>query len=630
MGRAFLVARLVAADVRRHPVEAALLLLAITSATATLALGLALHGVTIDPYQRTRAATAGPDVVAGLFNLVPPRNMTGGGLGPGHETISSPDNQPSKQRTAEFDALAHAPGVVAHSGPYPVAWATLRRGTRTAGVAVEGRDQTRAAVDQPLVTKGHWISDLYGAVVESGYAESLGIHVGNQISLNGKPFLVVGLAVTAAVPDYPSVQTAVGASPFPDPGLIWVSRAAADELASATLPLSYLLNLRLSPSLPHTLPPTTQGIIELSGGRLWHIGCPCSIVTSDQILQQDAKLIAVERRALTIGGWLLGLLALASVAVLVGGRMAEQERRVGLLKAVGATPAFVAAVILVEDLVLALGAAGVGLGIGWLAAPLLTEPGAGLLGSPGAPSITLSNVLLVVALALGVAALATLVPTLRASRLSTVRALADAARAPRRHPRLISLSTRLPIPLLLGLRLAARRPRRAILAAFSIAVTVTTVVAVVAVHSHQELMTIAGFSSIDNPRTDRINHSLLLVSATLLMLAAINALFITWSTAIDAKQPLAVARALGATPRQITASLCAAQIIPALPGTIIGIPLGLALVTALSHGDAITVPAAWLVAVFLGALLAVAALSSLPASLSAHRPVGEILQAEMV
>jgi putative ABC transport system permease protein len=308
--------------------------------------------------------------------------------------------------------------------------------------------------------------------------------------------------------------------------------------------------------------------------------------------------------------------------------MAEQERRAGLLKAVGATPAFVAAVILLEHLVLALGAAGAGVLIGWLAAPLLTDPGAGLLGSAGAPSITLSNVLLVVAVALGVSTLATLVPALRAARLSTMHALADAARAPRRSPRLISLSTRLPVPLLLGLRLAARRPRRATLAAFSIAVTVTTLTAVVTVHSHQELMTIAGFSSIDNPRTDRINHSLLLVSITLLMLAAINSLFITWSTAIDARQPLTVARALGATPRQITLGLSAAQVIPALPATIIGIPAGIALVAALSNGDPITVPVAWLVAVFLGTLLAVAVLSSIPASLNAHRPVAEVLKAD--
>jgi len=631
MGRAFLVGRLAAADVRRHPVEAALLLLAITAATATLALGLVLRGVTNDPYQRTRAATAGPDAVAGLVNAPTPQKMPGpGGVGPGHQTLYCDDCQPSKDRTAAFDALTHAAGVVAHSGPYPVAWATMSRGPKTSGVAVEGHDQARAPVDQPLITKGHWISGSDDAVVEAGYAQALGIHVGDQISLNGGHFTVVGLAVTAAAPDYPSMQNVLGWSPFPEPGLVWVPRVAAIRLATKAFPLSYLLNLKLSHSLPHTFPPSVRGIIELSGGRLWHVSCPCSIITSDQILQQDAQLIAVERRALTIGSWLLGLLAVASVAVLVGGRMAEQERRVGLLKAVGATPGFVAVVILIENLVLALGAAAAGVVIGWLAAPLLTQPGAGLLGSAGAPSITPTNVLLIVALALGVATLATLVPAMRAARLSTVRALADAARSPRRSPLLINLSTRLPTPLLLGVRLAARRPHRAILAAFSIAVTVTTVVAVITVHSHQVSMTIAGFSAIDNPRTDRINHSLLLVSSTLLMLVVINALFITWSSAIDAKQPLTVARALGATPRQITASLSAAQVISALPGTIVGIPAGIALVAALSHGDAVPVPTAWLVAVFLGTLLGVAALSSLPASLSAHRPVAEILQAEVV
>jgi putative ABC transport system permease protein len=465
--------------------------------------------------------------------------------------------------------------------------------------------------------------------VEASYADALGIHVADQIRLNRERFTVVGVAVTAAVPNYPGAQKALGGSPFPDPGLVWVPRAAARSLATKALPLSYLLNLKLRPSVGRHTPKGVQGV-ELGSGRVWHVGCPCSIVTSDQILQQDAKLIAPEQRALTIGSWLLGLLAVASIVVLVGGRMAEQERRVGLLKAVGATPSLVAAVLLLEHLALALGAAAAGLLISWMAAPILTSAGAGLLGSAGAPSIAVSSVLLIVAVALGVAMVGTFVPTLRAARLSTVRALADAAHTPRRSSRLIGLSTRLPVPFLLGLRLAARRPRRAVLAALSIAVTVTTIVAVLTVHSHQELMTIAGFSSIDNPRTDNTNQGLLLVSIPLLVLAAINALFITWSTAIDARQPLTIARALGATPRQITLGLSAAQIIPALPGTIIGIPAGIALVAGLSHGAIAAPPAVWLVAVFLGTLLAVATLSSIPASLSAQRPLAEILQAESV
>ena len=71
--------------------------------------------------------------------------------------------------------------------------------------------------------------------------------------------------------------------------------------------------------------------------------------------------------------------------------MAEQTRRVGLLKAVGGTPGLVAAVLLAENLLLALVAAAAGLAAGWLAAPLLTSPGAGLVGAPGAPSLTAAH-----------------------------------------------------------------------------------------------------------------------------------------------------------------------------------------------------------------------------------------------
>ena len=64
MGRLALIARLVGRDLRHRPAEAILLLLAITAATTSLTLGLVLHGVTSGPYERTRAATAGPDMVA--------------------------------------------------------------------------------------------------------------------------------------------------------------------------------------------------------------------------------------------------------------------------------------------------------------------------------------------------------------------------------------------------------------------------------------------------------------------------------------------------------------------------------------------------------------------------------------
>ena len=64
MGRLLLIWRLVAGDIKRRPVQAALLLLVIVTTTTTLTLGLALRKVTDSPFARTRAATRGPDVVA--------------------------------------------------------------------------------------------------------------------------------------------------------------------------------------------------------------------------------------------------------------------------------------------------------------------------------------------------------------------------------------------------------------------------------------------------------------------------------------------------------------------------------------------------------------------------------------
>ena len=176
---------------------------------------------------------------------------------------------------------------------------------------------------------------------------------------------------------------------------------------------------------------------------------------------------------------------MASLAVLVGGRMADQIRRVGLLKAVGGTPGLVAAVLLAEYVVVAL-ARGRGRARDRMADRSVAHrsASAGLLGSAGARTARrCPRSALVTAVALAVAVAATLFPAIRAARTSTVLALADAARPPRRNAWLIAISARLPVPLLLGLRVAARRPRRTVLAIVSIAITVSGIVAALAAHA---------------------------------------------------------------------------------------------------------------------------------------------------
>jgi putative ABC transport system permease protein len=611
MGRLLLIARLAVRDLRHRPAQAVLLLVAITAATGTLTLGLALNGVTSSPYQRTKAATNGPDVTASVW--------------PGQPGAGQPVNP------ASLTALGGAPGVVARSGPYPVAAATLRAHGLAVPVQAEGRDAAPAPVDQPLVTEGTWVRPG-GVVLERTFAQAIGVTVGDRVSLNGRSFRVTGLAITAAVPAYPGVCffltcNAYGQAQDSAMGMAWLTPAAIRGLATRAMPLAYVLNLRLSDAASAPAFAATRGSMVGPSGA----GSSSSLTTWEQVQYADNNLVSVTQQVLTPGGWLAVALALASVAVLAGGRMAEQTRRVGRLKAAGGGPALVTAVLLAEHVLLALVAAAAGLAVGWLVAPLLSGAGAGLLGAPGGPALTQATVELVVAVALGVTLAATLVPAFRAARTSTVSALADSARPPRRHALLIMISRRLPAPLLIALRLIARRPRRAVLGTASIAITVTGIVAVLAAHHANDVT--AGrfdwFHGLADPVSGRVSQVMAVLTVVVVTLAAVNVIITGWATALDARLPSALSRALGGTPGQISAGLAAAQVLPALPGALLGIPLGIELFALANSGGVMSVPpGSWLAAVVLGTLAAVAVLTAIPAILGARQPAALILQSE--
>ena len=95
------------------------------------------------------------------------------------------------------------------------------------------------------------------------------------------------------------------------------------------------------------------------------------------------------------GSTLLVVLALATLVVLVGGRMTDDVRRVGTLKAAGATPGFVARLLLASYLAVGLVAALLGLVTGRLLAPRLVTRSAGLLGRLGGTSVSLTDGLVV-------------------------------------------------------------------------------------------------------------------------------------------------------------------------------------------------------------------------------------------
>ncbi|MGH3402880.1 MAG: ABC transporter permease, partial [Streptosporangiaceae bacterium] len=209
MGRLLLIWRLVRGDIRRRWVQALMLVVMIAATTATLTLSLALQGVTDSPFTHTQAATKGPDV-AGLFQ---------------------PDFHGTAGTLTQFESLAHAPGVIGSSGPFPVTESELTYNGHKVRVHAEGRDRDQATLDQPLLTAGRWTTPD-GVVIERSFADVLGVQVGDTIRLGGRALTVSGIAVT----------TAVATS---DP-LVWVDSSTLLALADRSEPLWYALNLKLS------------------------------------------------------------------------------------------------------------------------------------------------------------------------------------------------------------------------------------------------------------------------------------------------------------------------------------------------------------------------------------------------
>jgi putative ABC transport system permease protein len=125
------------------------------------------------------------------------------------------------------------------------------------------------------------------------------------------------------------------------------------------------------------------------------------------------------------------------------------------------------------------------------------------------------------------------------------------------------------------------------------------------------------------------NHVLIVVSIALVCLAVICTTFTTWATVVDTRVAAALARALGATPGQLSAGTTAAQLIPALAAACLGVPLGLLLYQMVGGNLNTATPPIWaLLAIVPATLLGVALATAIPARVGARQPVAEVLRTD--
>ena len=420
--------RLIRADLRQRPFQAALTGLVVAIAACALLVTLHLRDVMSEPFDDLMRETNGA-----------------------HVSLSGP------------------PGAVAEASGLPeVAEASApRRMVRVAAGDLPGDHlvvselPAGATVDRPLATLGRLPQRAGEVALVAPLASGMRIRPGARLLIGGERLTVVGVAVTAV--------------PVAD---AWVAPAQLGELTPAPPPEGerapgpvVAAGLRLRD--PEQATELAERLTAAGGVR------------ANDWLGARADFTDESRRNLAIlaASTLLALLATGfTLATAIGGRALADRRRIGLLRSVGVTPRGVTGMLVGHYVALALLAAPFGLIAGYLLAPVLLDDTLGLLGMPppGPPGLPLT--VAVLALVLAAVALACAVPAWRAGRLPPVVALQPTRSTARRASRAarVARSLRLPVSATLGAKDAYVQRVRAGLTVASLALAAAMVVAVLA------------------------------------------------------------------------------------------------------------------------------------------------------
>jgi putative ABC transport system permease protein len=602
-------------NLRKRPGQAIVLLLVMCLSTTTLSLGLAINETGNEPWLRLHTSINGYHVQAfAAYHTTEELNLP---------RLPMPDPANVTRAEHQLAGLAGEPEVTTVSGPWPL---LLVREARVGGLGmvinVEVRDPEPATVSHPMVVSGQWLDGSDDVVVlEDGLASLLKVAPGDEVTLAGQHLRVRGSAMTTSIPRYP----------MQFPATVWTNQATAAKLRGAgAIPLGATLELRLA---------RAQDAAAFVALHASTYGRPHLMQTWERARDRAGALdmLAV---ALTLLALLLAGLTVATAAVLVTGRMAAQGRQIGALKAVGVTPRQALGVVLVEYLAVAMVAAAIGIIAGTLLSPLVGRDLPVLYGAPVAPPITWPRTLAVLAVAMAVVVAGSIPAAVRGVRQSTVRALASGARPPRRASRAARWAAiaGAPLPAVLGLRSALRRPVRTIANATGLALGVAMVILglgasklvrdYLASPARDQEQALA--RSVIAIQIDQVLTIVFIGAGLLIGLAALNAMIAAIFAARDSARNHAIMRALGATPRQTVISFVVAQFGASLLGCAAGIPLGVLLFNTVVSSNVkdmptITLPVSAYVAVAVVAPLLYLLVAIVPAARLARRRVAPVL-----
>ena len=427
------VLRAVRGGIARRRLQTVVIALVVLISTASTVVALGLVVNSSAPFDHAFASQHGADITAAIAPSV------------GAERLA---------RTA------HVSGVTSVAGPYPETTVSVRNGVIGFGPqTIVGRAAPGGPVDDLVIDGGHWATRPGQIVLATG-DNGLGFPIGSKLTVGTSPhrqtLTVVGFANSIT-------GTASG---WVAPAEIPLLRAAGGT--GATQMLYRFAHAGIGAQLHADVARLTQALPHgaLAGSMSYYTAQ----------VEEDGNIAPFVPFLLAFG--LLGIvMSVLIVANVVGGAVVSGYRRIGILKIIGFTPLQVAAAYAAQVGLPALVGCLAGVAVGnLLATPLLrqnaTAYGVGGLGVP------IWVDLAVPAGICALAAVAALLPAIRAGRLSTIQAIAT-GRAPRsgRGYAAHRLFGRMPLPrpITIGLAAPFARPSRTLLTLAAVLLGATAV-----------------------------------------------------------------------------------------------------------------------------------------------------------
>jgi putative ABC transport system permease protein len=608
-------AALVLARLRSHLGRSLVLVVVVAVAAGVALSALAVLRVADDPWAPLQAATLGADV-----------------------EIDEAPARPDPRALAALPEVATA-GTLIESGD-----TALQAHGEVLLVSLKRMpDRETMPVDRPLMMTGRWFAADGEVVVEATLADTLGVDVGDTVTLHGehgRTVRVVGTAATTMLPNYPERT----------PGTIFAGTTLFDAIDPVGVP-RWSIGLRLrDPSQADAVVAGLNRDGPVPPGNCTAAGW-CARTAAD--IRDNAFPTRIDSFA-QVMLFFAALLLIATVLLIVtllGSRLVSEARELTVLQVAGATPARVALLIASEHALLAVVGAATGVLVARVVAPRIAESAATVFGSVS-PMLTLDDVVGVGVAAVVVSVLVSAVGGLRAGRRSlAVVARGGTGRVRRSRAAAIAMRASASSTLVLGLKDIATRRGRAVVTVLSVTLAVTIAVAIIGLGTSELNPAIAPTQAAQLPADpadisrlpvfssavsdQAIGRIMTLIAALQVLLGGVAVITLLAAASMSIQErlrELGVLHALGCTTGQLVGASAVSQGTLGGIGSLLGIPLGLGvylLFKAMAGGGFTgSPPPPAILLIALAAIAIAAAAGAIPALLAQRFPASQALAAE--